>query len=114
MPGHPIQLFEGAKSRRPETRPNWNLRVRHAPTAEAHRTGAETGRALVIEPSSRRAARGALSAKCARTPEARLEEAVGLARAIDLDVVESGMVTLDEIRPATFSARARSRSSPAS
>ncbi len=37
-----------------------------------------------------------------RTPEARLEEAVGLARAIDLDVVEAGLVPLTEIRPATF------------
>src|SRR5690349_22651363 len=36
-----------------------------------------------------------------RTPEARLEEAVGLARAIDLAVVEAGLVTLGEIRPAT-------------
>ncbi len=37
-----------------------------------------------------------------RTPEARLEEAVGLARAIDLDVVEQGSCTLSEIRPATY------------
>jgi GTP-binding protein HflX len=38
----------------------------------------------------------------ARTPEARLEEAVGLARAIDLNVVEAGLVTLSDIRPATY------------
>ena len=38
----------------------------------------------------------------ARTPEARLDEAVGLARAIDLNVVEAGLVTLNEIRPATY------------
>ena len=38
----------------------------------------------------------------ARTPEARLEEAVGLARAIDLTVVEAGLVTLNDIRPATY------------
>jgi GTP-binding protein HflX len=37
-----------------------------------------------------------------RTPEARLEEAVGLARAIDLNVVQSGLVMLNEIRPATY------------
>src|SRR6476620_9768247 len=37
-----------------------------------------------------------------RTPEARLDEAVGLARAIDLAVVEAGLVTLGEIRPATY------------
>jgi len=38
----------------------------------------------------------------ARTPEARLEEAVGLARAINLTVVEAGLVTLTDIRPATY------------
>ncbi|MGC1093401.1 MAG: GTPase HflX [Pseudolabrys sp.] len=37
-----------------------------------------------------------------RTPEARLAEAVGLARAIDLTVVEAGLVTLNDIRPATY------------
>jgi GTP-binding protein HflX len=37
-----------------------------------------------------------------RTPEARLEEAAGLARAIDLNVVEAGLVTLSDIRPATY------------
>src|SRR5262245_64229618 len=36
------------------------------------------------------------------TPEARLDEAVGLARAIDLNVVEAGLVTLTDIRPATY------------
>jgi GTPase len=35
-------------------------------------------------------------------PEARLEEAVGLARAIDLKVVESGLVPLSRPRPATL------------
>ena len=37
-----------------------------------------------------------------RSPEAKLDEAVGLAHAIDLDVVSSGIVPLAEIRPATF------------
>src|SRR5262249_22773539 len=37
-----------------------------------------------------------------RSPEARLEEAVGLARAIDLTVVEAGVVTLNDSRPATY------------
>src|SRR6476661_2986006 len=37
-----------------------------------------------------------------RTPEGRLDEAVGLARAIDLAVVEAGLVTLNTIRPATY------------
>jgi GTP-binding protein HflX len=37
-----------------------------------------------------------------RSPAARLDEAVGLARAIDLDVVESGIVPINDIRPATY------------
>src|ERR1700736_3049071 len=37
-----------------------------------------------------------------RSPDARLDETVGLARAIDLNVVSSGIVPLGDIRPATF------------
>ena len=37
-----------------------------------------------------------------RDPEARLEEAVGLARAIDLKVVHSGIVAINQVRPATY------------
>ena len=37
-----------------------------------------------------------------RLPAAKLDEAVGLARAIDLDVVDAGIVPLGDIRPATF------------
>ncbi len=37
-----------------------------------------------------------------RSPEARLAEAVGLARAINLNVVEAGLVTLNDVRPATY------------
>jgi len=62
--------------------------------------GSATGRALVIEPVLRRAA--AHGAKGERTPTAKLDEAVGLARAIDLDVVEAGIVTLSALRPATY------------
>ena len=67
------------------------------------RAGAETGRALVIEPHLRgRAAAGTHSQGRPHIPDARLEEAVGLARAIDLNVVSSGVVPLGSIRPATF------------
>jgi GTP-binding protein HflX len=38
----------------------------------------------------------------ARSPEARFEEACGLARAIDLNLVASERVTLNVIRPATY------------
>ncbi len=68
-------------------------------------TSGESGRAIVIEPILKHAAaRGAhaRSAADTRTPEARLEEAAGLARAIDLNVVQAGLVPLNNIRPATY------------
>lgn len=63
-------------------------------------TGSATGRALVIEPVLRRA--GARVAPAERTPAAKLDEAVGLARAIALDVGQAGVVTLNTLRPATY------------
>jgi GTPase len=61
---------------------------------------AATGRALVIEPVLRCSeARGAAAE---RAPAARLDEAVGLACAIDLDVGQSGIVMLSAVRPATY------------
>jgi GTPase len=66
---------------------------RLTPSASGH-----TGRAIVIEPWIKQTRAEA----SARRPEARLAEAVGLARAIDLDVVEAGLVTLSNIRPATY------------
>ncbi len=67
-------------------------------------TGAETGRAIVIEPWLKQTAARAGGARDAemRTPEERLAEASGLARAIDLNVVQEGLVTLSAIRPATY------------
>jgi len=61
--------------------------------------GSATGRALVIEPVLRRPAARASST---RAPSARLEEAIGLAQAIDLEVVQSGIVMLSTVRPATY------------
>ncbi len=68
-------------------------------------TGAETGRAIVIEPWLKASVGRAGAARAPadlRTPEARLAEVAGLARAIDLNVVEQGLVTLQAIRPATY------------
>jgi GTPase len=66
-----------------------------------------TGRAIVIGPYLRTGA--AVRAGEARTPgregravAARLDEAVGLARAIDLEVVESGIAAVTAIRPSTW------------
>ncbi len=68
-------------------------------------SGSGSGRALVIEPwiknpSTRHG--GGRAAGDTRTPEARLEEAMGLARAIDLDVVHGGIVMLHAVRPPTY------------
>jgi GTP-binding protein HflX len=68
----------------------------------SHVAGSETGRAIVIEPILRRPPDGGRAAPATRAPEARLDEAVGLARAIDLNIVDSGIVPLQQIRPATF------------
>jgi GTP-binding protein HflX len=59
-----------------------------------------TGRALVIEPILRRPPTH--SAAGERSAPAKLDEAVGLARAIDLEVEQSGIVTLNALRPATY------------
>jgi GTPase len=63
---------------------------------------AGTGRAIVIGPYLRERGTSAQDAKARRAPDARLDEAVGLARAIDLDVVDTGLVPLGAIRPATY------------
>ena len=66
-------------------------------------SGDETGRAIVIEPWLKAPRLRNVGAQPSdRTPEARLEEAVGLARAIDLTIVQAGLVTLNDIRPATY------------
>ncbi len=62
----------------------------------------QSGRAIVIEPWLKRPSARGLSADDPRTPEGRLDEAMGLARAIDLTVVEGGLVTLNAVRPATY------------
>src|SRR5262252_3622641 len=59
---------------------------------------------MVVEPWLRRRASVPQpgSPEPARSPSACLEEAVGLTRAIDLEVVEAGIAPLAEIRPATY------------
>ena len=68
-------------------------------------TSSGSGRAIVIGPYRRRPSARVLAARGPqgeRAPEARLEEAVGLARAVDLDVTYSGIVPINDIRPATY------------
>ncbi len=69
----------------------------------SHHDGAATGRAIVIEPLVRtRAAAGSRPLLSQRSAESKLDEVVGLARAIELDVASSGIVPLGRVRPATF------------
>ena len=67
--------------------------------------GSETGRAIVLGPYLRdRPPRGsgAPASAAIRAPDDRLTEAVGLAQAINLKVVNRGVVALGQIRPATY------------
>ena len=80
-------------------------RPRDAQTNGLSLTGSGTGRAIVIGPYKKRVVARQTSSRDARgerSAAARLEEAVGLARAIDLHVAQSGIVTLNEVRPATY------------
>src|SRR5215472_963871 len=63
---------------------------------DGNSSSAPTMRTLVLSPVLRGAPAGPRSA------EARLEEAVGLAHAIDLDVVHDEVVRLSQLRPATL------------
>jgi GTPase len=76
----------------------------HADRLSPAGPGSQTGRAIVIEPFVRRAPAKSRDRQpaAARLPATRLDEAVGLARAIDLEVVDSGTVALSAITPATY------------
>lgn len=63
---------------------------------QASPTGSSRQRAMVIHPALK-AAEGGI-----RLPEARLDEAVGLAQAIDLDIVDAEVVPVSKRRPATL------------
>ena len=64
-------------------------------------TAALNTRTLVVCPYLS-AYRAGADRGAARSPEARHEEACGLARAIDLDVIGSAVISLGAIRPATY------------
>ncbi len=63
--------------------------------------GGAAGRALVLHPYSK-ARGGTAKAEPLRAPQSCLEEAVGLAAAIDLAVVHSEVVAVGALRPATL------------
>jgi GTPase len=62
--------------------------------------GVSTGRCLVLHPILRLAPSG--QSEGARSPEARLDEAAGLARAIQLSVIAAEVVRVAKWRPATL------------
>ncbi len=62
--------------------------------------GVSTGRCLVLHPVLRLAP--GVPEETVRSPEARLDEAVGLARAINLEVVEAAVAKVSRWRPATL------------
>jgi GTP-binding protein HflX len=67
--------------------------------------GAAVTRAIVLTPFRRGGAapaRAVRAGEALRSPQARLDEAVGLARAVDLDVVQAGLVPLSATRPGTY------------
>jgi len=62
-------------------------------------------RVLVLVPVLKRSGRGDRTAAAliaSHTPESRLAEAVGLAKAIDLDIIDSTIVPMSEPRPSTL------------
>ncbi|HEX7531775.1 MAG TPA: GTPase HflX [Methyloceanibacter sp.] len=70
-----------------------------------HARGRGRIKAVVLAPvlGSKKSARGAKSRSTSeRSPQARLDEAVGLAAAIDLDIKASGLVPVPNPRPATL------------
>src|SRR5436190_21236489 len=77
--------------RRPDLEPRRREKTTNRSTPPLD--GATTGRAMVVGPYLRRQRPKSFASRAEegeRAPAARLEEAIGLARAIDLDVTESG------------------------
>ena len=72
------------------------------PIVEPEKAAAQATRALVVGPYLTDRAALKLERVSTRAPEARADEAEGLARAIDLDVVGREIAMLSQIRPATY------------
>ena len=80
-----------------------DLGIQHS--EHEHGGRGDTTRALVIVPVLKSAANqsaGDDMSRLSRPGETRLAEAVGLAEAIDLEVVHAGVVTLSTVRPSTL------------
>ncbi|KAB1076616.1 GTPase HflX [Methylobacterium soli] len=92
-----------------ETLPSGEARLQAMAAPEGEIASAT--RTLVVGPYLTRAAAaqaaGAAERQAPRSNAARLDEAVGLAAAIDLDVVQAMPLTLPRIRPSTFLGKGR-------
>ncbi len=75
-------------------------RPRDTPSKSLSPSGSGSGRAIVIGPYRRASTRTGFAHE--RAPAARLDEAIGLAHAIELAVVDAGIAPIAKIRPATF------------
>ena len=78
--------------------------MKGAPTVRGRRADRQTGRVIVIGPylRMRRGDADAQANEAVRDSEARLEEATGLARAIDLTIADTLIAPVSQIRPATY------------
>ena len=92
---------------KPKSREDDISKVRDADTHQAEKGGIDRRpqpyRALILEPilpGRHGAEDGELRAN--RTPEARLEEAIGLSAAINLDIAMSGVIKITNPKPATL------------
>ena len=101
MPAQPIQLFEGGKED--------GRTLSRSETPAIVQTGRPVARSSFIR--RRKPRTGRTRENSARSVEARLDEAVGLARAIDLDMVRAEIVRVARPVPARCSAAAMSRRS---
>ncbi len=74
----------------------------HSPGFDLERRRARHTHALVVGPYLNERAKKGQIAPSSRAPQARLVEAAGLARAIDLDLTETLLAPLSKITPATY------------
>ena len=76
--------------------------VQGQPGFDLERRRAQHTHALVVGPYLVARQKSGAPAPSGRAPQARLDEALGLARAIDLDLAEASLAPLSKVTPATY------------
>jgi len=109
MPAAPIQMFEAVEEGSGPTHIESQLSDSSTDdrVGEREQAIAAHTRTLVVCPTV--TSRSAANGTTVRSPEAGREEAIGLARAIDLDVVGSVVANLSEISPRDLSGQGQGR-----